>query len=36
MIYREIIERWIRRLRAAQHLKHRADRAKLKKKDNND
>jgi uncharacterized membrane protein YdjX (TVP38/TMEM64 family) len=36
MIYRETIERWIRSLRAAQHLKHRADRAKLKKKDNDD
>jgi len=33
MIYRETIERWFRRLRAAQLLKHRADRAKLKKKD---
>jgi uncharacterized membrane protein YdjX (TVP38/TMEM64 family) len=34
MIYRETIERWFRRLRAAQLLKHRADRAKLKKDDN--
>ena len=34
MIYRETIERWFRRLRAAQHLKHRANRAKLKKDDN--
>ena len=33
MVYRETIERWFRRLRAAQLLKHRADRAKLKKKD---
>ncbi len=31
MVYRETIERWFRRLRAAQLLKHRADRAKLKK-----
>jgi uncharacterized membrane protein YdjX (TVP38/TMEM64 family) len=31
MVYRGTIERWFRRLRAAQHLKHRADRAKLKK-----
>jgi len=36
MIYRETIERWFRRQRAAQHLKHRANRANLKKKDNND
>jgi uncharacterized membrane protein YdjX (TVP38/TMEM64 family) len=35
MIYRESIERWFRRLRAAQLVKHRADRTKLKK-DNND
>lgn len=34
MIYREVIERWFRRLRAAQHLKHRAGRAKLKKNNN--
>ena len=33
MIYRENIERWFRKLRAAQHLKHRADRAKRKKID---
>lgn len=31
MVYRETIERWFRRQRAAQILKHRADRAKLKK-----
>lgn len=31
MVYRETIERWFRGLRAAQLLKHRADRAKLKK-----
>ena len=31
MVYREAIERWFRRQRAAQLLKHRADRAKLKK-----
>jgi uncharacterized membrane protein YdjX (TVP38/TMEM64 family) len=36
MVYREAIERWFRGLRAAQHLKHRAGRAKLKRKDNND
>ncbi len=36
MIYRESIERWIRRLRAAQHVRRRADRAKLKKRDHND
>jgi uncharacterized membrane protein YdjX (TVP38/TMEM64 family) len=35
MVYREAIERWFRRLRAAQILKHRADRAKLKKDNNN-
>jgi len=35
MVYREAIERQFRRLRAAQILKHRADRAKLKKDDNN-
>ncbi len=34
MIYRETIERWFRRLRAAQHLKRRAERAKLKKGNN--
>jgi uncharacterized membrane protein YdjX (TVP38/TMEM64 family) len=34
MVYREAIERWFRRQRAAQLLKHRADRTKLKK-DNN-
>jgi uncharacterized membrane protein YdjX (TVP38/TMEM64 family) len=34
MVYRVTIERWFRRQRAAQLLKHRADRAKLKK-DNN-
>jgi uncharacterized membrane protein YdjX (TVP38/TMEM64 family) len=34
MVYRDAIERQFRRLRAAQILKHRADRAKLKK-DNN-
>lgn len=31
MVYRETIERWFRRMRAAQHLKHRAGRTKLKK-----
>ena len=31
MIYRGNIERWFRRLRAAQLLKHRADQARLKK-----
>jgi uncharacterized membrane protein YdjX (TVP38/TMEM64 family) len=31
MIYRENIERWFRKIRAAQHLKHRADR-RLKKR----
>jgi uncharacterized membrane protein YdjX (TVP38/TMEM64 family) len=31
MVYRETIERWFRRMRAAQHHKHRAARAKLKK-----
>lgn len=31
MIYRETLERWFRRLRATQLLKHRADRARLKK-----
>jgi uncharacterized membrane protein YdjX (TVP38/TMEM64 family) len=31
MIYRENIERWFRRIRAAQLIKHRADRARLKK-----
>jgi uncharacterized membrane protein YdjX (TVP38/TMEM64 family) len=31
MIYRETIERWFRRMRVAQHLKHRADRARMKK-----
>jgi uncharacterized membrane protein YdjX (TVP38/TMEM64 family) len=31
MVYRATIERWFRRMRAAQHRKHRADRAKLKK-----
>jgi uncharacterized membrane protein YdjX (TVP38/TMEM64 family) len=31
MVYRETIERWFRRMRAAQHIKHRADRTKLKK-----
>jgi uncharacterized membrane protein YdjX (TVP38/TMEM64 family) len=35
MVYREAIERQFRRLRAAQILKHRADRAKLKKDNNN-
>jgi uncharacterized membrane protein YdjX (TVP38/TMEM64 family) len=35
MVYRETIERWFRRQRAAQLLKHRAQRDKLKK-DNND
>ncbi len=34
MVYRETIERWFRRLRAAQLLKHRADRAKLKNNKN--
>jgi len=32
MVYRGTIERWFRRLRAEQLLKHRADRAKLKKR----
>jgi uncharacterized membrane protein YdjX (TVP38/TMEM64 family) len=36
MIYRETLECWFRKLRAAQHLKHRANRAKLKKRNNND
>ncbi len=36
MVYRESIERWFRGLRAAQHLRRRADRAKVKKRDNND
>jgi len=31
MIYRETIERWFRRLRVTQRLKHRADRIRLKK-----
>jgi uncharacterized membrane protein YdjX (TVP38/TMEM64 family) len=31
LIYRETIERWFRRLRAAQLVKHRADQARLKK-----
>ena len=31
MIYRETLERWFRRIRAAQHLRHRADRAKTNK-----
>lgn len=31
MIYREAIERWFRRIRASQLLKHRADRARTKK-----
>jgi uncharacterized membrane protein YdjX (TVP38/TMEM64 family) len=31
MIYRETIERWFRKLRATQLLKHRADRIRLKK-----
>lgn len=31
MIYRENIERWFRKLRAAQHLKHRAAREKARK-----
>jgi uncharacterized membrane protein YdjX (TVP38/TMEM64 family) len=31
MIYRETIERWFRKIRAAQLLKHRADRTKTKK-----
>jgi uncharacterized membrane protein YdjX (TVP38/TMEM64 family) len=31
MVYRATLERWFRRMRAAQHLKHRADRTKLKK-----
>jgi uncharacterized membrane protein YdjX (TVP38/TMEM64 family) len=31
MVYRETIERWFRRMRAAQHHKHRANRTKLKK-----
>jgi uncharacterized membrane protein YdjX (TVP38/TMEM64 family) len=31
MIYRENIERWFRRIRAAQLIKHRADRDRLKK-----
>jgi uncharacterized membrane protein YdjX (TVP38/TMEM64 family) len=31
MVYRVTIERWFRKMRAAQHLKHRADRTKLKK-----
>ena len=34
MVYRETIERWFRRQRAAQFLKHRADRAKLKNNKN--
>jgi len=34
MIYRETIERWFRRQRAAQLLKHRADRSKPKKENN--
>jgi len=32
MVYRGTIERWFRRLRAEQLLKHRADRAKVKKR----
>jgi hypothetical protein len=31
MVYRETIERLFRKMRAAQLLKHRADRARLKK-----
>jgi uncharacterized membrane protein YdjX (TVP38/TMEM64 family) len=31
LIYRETIERWFRKIRAAQLIKHRADRARLKK-----
>jgi uncharacterized membrane protein YdjX (TVP38/TMEM64 family) len=31
MVYRKNIERWFRKIRAAQHLKHRADRARLRK-----
>jgi uncharacterized membrane protein YdjX (TVP38/TMEM64 family) len=34
MVYREVIERWFRRQRAAQHLKHRAARVKPKKNNN--
>lgn len=34
MVYRVSIERWFRRQRAAQLIKHRADRTKLKKTDN--
>lgn len=33
MIYREAIERWFRRIRAAQHRKHRADRTKARIKE---
>jgi hypothetical protein len=32
MIYRESIERWFRKLRATQLLKHRAERIRLRKK----
>jgi len=35
MIYREAIERWFRRIRAAQLIKHRADRTRMKKNGNN-
>ena len=31
MIYREPIERWFRKIRAAQHLKHRTERSRIKK-----
>ena len=31
MIYREVIERWFRRIRAAQLIKHRADQARMRK-----
>jgi uncharacterized membrane protein YdjX (TVP38/TMEM64 family) len=34
MVYRDVIERWFRRQRAAQHLKHRTDRVKPKKNNN--
>ena len=34
MIYREAIERWFRRIRAAQLIKHRADRARMRKTEN--
>jgi uncharacterized membrane protein YdjX (TVP38/TMEM64 family) len=34
MIYRETIERWFRKMRAAQVMKHRADRSRMKKNNN--